>query len=76
MRVKEKTMLEIMRVKRLTRSGLAALIGTGYSMVIHVLKGRRKFSIRHTKILLKFFGIELLSRAIDWEGINASCFSK
>lgn len=70
MKVREKHLLEIMALKKVTRRDLARMLGVHISLITHVLKGRRRLNIKHTKILMNFFGANLMSRAIDWEGID------
>ena len=72
MRVKEKTMLEIMLIKRVGRRDLMRIAGVSESMLCHVIHGRRQFNLRQTKRLIEFFGAELMSRAIDWRSVDVS----
>jgi len=72
MRVREKMMLEVMSIKQVSRKVLAAHLGISKSHFCNVLKGRRRFNLRHTKRLIEFFGADLMAKAINWEGLNVS----
>lgn len=70
MKVKEKKMLEIMELMHVTKGELALLLGISISILCRALKGRMRFSIHGTKLLLNIFGADLLSHAIDWDAMN------
>ena len=70
MRLIEKTMIELMSLKSISRSALAAALGVSYPQIINVLKGRRRLSIRCSKLLIELFSADLISRAIDWDAMR------
>ena len=70
MKLKEKTMLEIMQLKKVKSKDLAALLKISKGHFSNILNGRRKLNMRCMKILIEFFGADLMARAINWEGID------
>ena len=70
MKLKEKTMREIMQLKKVKPKDLAALLKISKGHLSNLLKGRRKLNMRCMKILIEFFGADLMSRAINWEVIS------
>jgi len=63
-------MREIMELKKVSAGELAELIGVSGSHFTNVIKGRRRFNLKHSKLLIEFFGADLMARAIDWDGIG------
>ena len=72
MKLKEKMMRQIMQLKKVKSKDLVEMLNISKSHFSNVLNGRRKLNMRCSKILIEFFGADLIARAIDWEGIDVS----
>jgi len=70
MKFKEKPMREIMELKKVNSKDLAALLKISKGHFSNILNGRRGLNMRSLKILIEFFGADLMARAINWEGID------
>ena len=70
MKLKEKMMRQIMELKKVKSKDLAALLKISKGHFSNILNGRRGLNMRCMKILLDFFGADLMARAINWEGID------
>ena len=64
MKLKEKTMWEIMQIKNVKSKDLAAMLNISKGHLSNVIKGRRRINMRCFKLLIEFFGTDLFSRAI------------
>lgn len=66
MKLKEKTMREIMQVKKVKPKDLLALLNISKGHLSNIIKGRRRINMRCLKLLIEFFGTDLMSRAINF----------
>ena len=64
MKLKEKTMLEIMQLKKVKSKNLAEMLNISKGHFSNILNGRRRLNMRSMKILIDFFGADLFSKAI------------
>lgn len=67
MKLKEKTMLEIMQLKKVKSKDLAAMLNISKGHLSNIIKGRRRINMRCLKLLIEFFGTDLMARAINFE---------
>ena len=65
MKLKEKTMREIMQIKNVKSKDLAEMLNISKGHFSNVLKGRRRLNMRCSKILIEFFGADIIARAIN-----------
>lgn len=64
MKLKEKTMREIMHLKKVKSKDLAAMLNISKGHLSNVIKGRRRINMRCLKLLIEFLGTDLFSKAI------------
>jgi len=70
MKLREKRLLEVMAIKKMSRAELAASIGVSQGYLVNVIKGRRRLNFKHSKKLIELLGADLASRVIDWNGMG------
>ena len=70
MKLRAKRMLELMTIHRMSQADLAAAIGASPSLISHVLKGRRRLNLLHSKRLINLFGADKMAYIIDWDAMG------